>query len=205
MCILSYSEHHKSASSVELLSDCEMWLWTLVVMFFICYLSSWLYSCFVYSHVKLSDEYMRYRKFSKISCKLSSTFTSSFLSVVLKTFFTFHKANFKVLNYFTSNIIVDLIFEFKNSMSLYFKAYMLLIFNIPSHKFRFNDKFVQVVLVWEHTYIVVFSWLNSVIFCKHILLQFLFAFYLIFNIWNQYTVSRPSEAEFYYRTWDFYL
>ena len=37
---------------------------------------------------------------------------------------------------------------------------MLLIFNIPSHKVRFNDKFVQVVFVWEHkknhTYIVGF-------------------------------------------------
>lgn len=68
---------------------------------------------------------------------------------------------------------------------------MLLIFNIPSHKFRFNDKFVQVVLVWEHTYIVVFSWLNSVILCKHILLQFLFAsLFNIDNIWDQYTVSK---------------
>lgn len=36
-----------------------------------------------------------------------------------------------------------------------------------------------------------FSWLNSVIFCKHILLQFSFAFlFNIENIWNQYTAGK---------------
>ena len=82
----------KSASSVELLSDCEMQLWTLVVMFLfvICLLGCTAALCTVMWEIEWQDIWNK-GSFPKKSCKLISTFTSSFLSLVWRHFSLFIK------------------------------------------------------------------------------------------------------------------
>ena len=77
----------KSASSVELLSDCEMQLWTLVVMFLfvICLLGCTAALCTVMWEIEWQDIW-NIGSFPKKSCKLISTFTSSFLSLAYLTY-----------------------------------------------------------------------------------------------------------------------
>ena len=70
----------KSASSVELLSDCEMQLWTHAVMFLfvVCLLGCTVALCTVMWEIEWQDIW-DIGSFPMKSCKLISTFTSSFL------------------------------------------------------------------------------------------------------------------------------
>lgn len=90
-CILSYSEHHK-ISFLSRTPVCEMQLWTLMVMFLfvICLLGCTVALCTVMWEIEWQDIW-DIGSFPKISCKLSSTFTSSFLSVVWRHFSLFIK------------------------------------------------------------------------------------------------------------------
>ena len=83
----------KSVSSVELLSDYEMQLWTLVVMFLfvICLLGCTAALCTVMWEIEWQDIW-NIGSFPKKSCKLISTFTSSFLSLVWRHFSLFIKS-----------------------------------------------------------------------------------------------------------------
>ena len=82
----------KSVSSEELLSDYEMQLWTLVVMFLfvICLLGCTAALCTVMWEIEWQDIW-NIGSFPKKSCKLISTFTSSFLSLVWRHFSLFIK------------------------------------------------------------------------------------------------------------------
>ena len=82
----------KSVSWVELLSDYEMQLWTLVVMFLfvICLLGCTAALCTVMWEIEWQDIW-NIGSFPKKSCKLISTFTSSFLSLVWRHFSLFIK------------------------------------------------------------------------------------------------------------------